>query len=424
MPARGLRVCLDARIPDGTHGGVQQVILGLAHGLASLPAGTEEYVFLVEPGQWEWLRPHLGGPCRPLEVRRRSASAWAGALRAAGAARLGALAARALGRGAPPGAPESDGTVERAGVDVVHLTLQSGFRTRLPTIYMPHDLLHVHLPELLPASERAAREAVYPDLCRRAACVIADSHWGREDLIRTYHLSPSRVRTVYLAPAIDAYPTPAPEAILEVRRRLGLPDAFALFPAQTWPHKNHRTLLDALALLRREGGPVVPLVLTGKEGRAFPEVRSRIDALGLADQVTSLGFLPETDVRAVYASARLLVYPSLFEGFGLPVLEAFRLGVPVASSRATSLPEVAGDAARLFDPTDARDLAEAIRDLWDDPVEREALVLRGRARAAEFTWSRTAATFRALYRMVGGRALDEGDRAALAGTGPDDARPC
>ncbi len=424
MRARGLRVCLDARIPDGTHGGVQQVILGIANGLAALPPGPEEYLFLVEPGQWEWLRPHLGGPCRPLEAGARAGSTWSQAVGALHPGRMGRLAARALRRDRSPGAPDSDGTVERAGVDVVHLTLQTGFRTRLPTLYQPHDLQHVHLPELFPEEELAAREAVYPDLCRRAACVVAGTHWGREDLIRSYGLSPSRVRTVYLAPAIDAYPPLAPSEVLEARRRLSLPDAFALFPAQTWPHKNHRTLLEALALLRREGGPVVPLVLTGREGRSFPEVRARIAELGLAGQVTSLGFLPEPDVRAVYASARLLVYPSLFEGFGMPILEAMRLGVPVAASRATSLPEVAGDAARLFDPTDARDLAAAIRDLWDDPARRDALAARGRTHAARFTWRKTATTFRALYRMVGGRELDASDREALADTGPDPASPC
>jgi len=399
MSTRSLRVCLDARIPDGTHGGVQQVILGLAHGLSSLPSGPEEYLFLVTPGQWDWLRPHLVGPCRPLEAKGRAPTAWR---RALGVFRRSG------------GAPESDGTVERAGADVVHLTLQDGFRTSLPTIYMPYDLQHVHLPGFFSAAELAARQAVYPDLCRRAASVVAISRWGKEDLVRTYGLEPGKVQAIHLAPAVDAYPPLTAAEVEAARRRLGLPATFAFYPAQAWPHKNHRALLEALAMLRRDDRLQVPLVLTGKENRFFPELRARIAELGLGDQVSSMGFLPPGDLRAVYEASRLVVFPSMFEGFGMPVLEAFRLGVPVAASSSTSLPEVAGGAARLFDPRDPRDVAEAVKEAWSDPALREELSRRGRSRAATFTWSRTASAFRSLYRKVAGRPLDDRDRAALA----------
>ena len=399
MRARRLRVCLDARIPDGTHGGVQQVILGLARGLASLPEGPEEYLFLVEPGQWEWLRPYLVGPCRPLEAPRRPPSILERARQAI-----------------RPGAADSDGTVERAGADVVHLTLQDGFRTRLPSIYMPYDLQHVHLPEFFGEAERESRERVYRDLCHQASVVVAISRWGAQDLIRTYRMPPAKVRTVHLAPAVEAYAPRSDRELGELRARLRLPESFALYPARFWPHKNHRNLLEALAALRSEGGPVVPLVLTGSGGKGDPDVRRQVAGLGLADQVTILGFVAPHEIQAAFQGSRLLVFPSLFEGFGMPVLEAFRLGVPVAASRVTCLPEIAGGAAHLFDPQDPRDLARAVGEAWTDPVLRERLVERGRARASAFTWGRTATAFRALYRTLAGRAVDEADRAALAET--------
>ena len=140
----------------------------------------------------------------------------------------------------------------------------------------------------------------------------------------------------------------------------------------------------------------------------------RVGELGLAGQVAFTGFLGPSELKAVYRMARLVVFPSRFEGFGMPVVEAFRLGVPVACSNATSLPEVAGDAALLFDPGDPDAVAAAIRRLWTDEALRAELVGRGRERVRQFSWDEVARRCRALYRMVGLRPLDEADRALLA----------
>jgi glycosyltransferase involved in cell wall biosynthesis len=199
----------------------------------------------------------------------------------------------------------------------------------------------------------------------------------------------------------------------ETRARLELPEAFAYYPAQTWKHKNHLALLDALSLLRDRDGIEVPVVFTGHQNSFHVKIDRKVRSLGLQSQVRFLGYVAPADVQALYMLSRMLVFPSLFEGFGLPVAEAFRRGVAVACSTATCLPEIAGGAAELFDPRSVGEMAAAIRRVWTDPDLRRRLVERGRARGSTFTWRDTAARHRALYRQVAGRRLEDSDQILL-----------
>jgi glycosyltransferase involved in cell wall biosynthesis len=278
---------------------------------------------------------------------------------------------------------------------------------------MPYDLQHLHLPALFPRAVRRRREVVYPALARSAAAVVAISRWGKEDLVRNLSLPEERVRWVHLAPAVESLPEPTAAELAAVRERFGLREPFAFYPAQTWPHKNHLRVLEALAGLRDASGIRVPAVFSGHQGDFFPTIERRVRELRLQDQVRFLGFVSPSEMVALYRLARLLVFPSLFEGFGMPVVEAFRTDLPVACSRSTSLPEVAGDAAALFDPLDPGSIGAAIADLWTSQPRRDELVRLGRARVADFSWTGAARRFRALYRHVGGRPLDEADRALL-----------
>jgi glycosyltransferase involved in cell wall biosynthesis len=186
-----------------------------------------------------------------------------------------------------------------------------------------------------------------------------------------------------------------------------------IYPAQTWPHKNHINLLKAVAILR-DRGLNVPLVFTGRRNAAAARIDRAIDELNLRALVTWLGFVEPDELMSALASADALVVPSRFEAASGPVWEAFAAGVPAACSAVTSLPEQLGDAGILFDPDDPADIAEAIRRLWCDEALRSALVNRGRERVAQFSWDRTALTFRAHYRRVAGRRLDESDAEFLA----------
>jgi glycosyltransferase involved in cell wall biosynthesis len=310
--------------------------------------------------------------------------------------------------------PDSDGTIEGDGTEVLHQAVQDGFRTSVPCIYTPYDLQHVHLPEMFAPRDLRRKAIAYPGFCAAAEAVVAISRHGKDDLVRTFHLPPEKVRVVPLAPAIDTSPDLDATAAEALRRRLGLPAAFALYPAQTWPHKNHLGLLDALSRLRNREGLPVPAVFTGHRNAFFATVERRVAELGLEGQVSFTGFLAPSELKAVYRMARLVVFPSRFEGFGMPVVEAFRLGVPVACSSATSLPEVAGDAALLFDPGDPDAVAAAVRRLWTDEALRAELVRRGRERVLRYSWDEVARRCRALYRMVGRRPLDLADRELLA----------
>jgi glycosyltransferase involved in cell wall biosynthesis len=202
----------------------------------------------------------------------------------------------------------------------------------------------------------------------------------------------------------------------KIVHKFRLPLSFSFYPAQTWEHKNHLRLLEALALLRDRNGLEIHLVCTGKQNDFWRIIKKRVYELRLQNQVHFLGFVDATELRALYHLAQFVIHPSLFEGGGLPILEGFREGAPVACSNVTSLPEYAGDAALYFDPTSVESIADALCRMTTDVDLRESLRQRGVARVRQFTWERTAKTYRALYRKVAGKKLSDEDRDLLKET--------
>jgi glycosyltransferase involved in cell wall biosynthesis len=406
-----LRVCIDASFGSGQFGGVEQVVIGIAGALSKLTDGDEEYLFLTNPEHDDWIRQYVGGPCRLLHSRRSYPNRRSRAL-------VRALAERTPGIGARFAVRPSDGTVERAGVDVVHFPFQDAFLTELPTIYQPHDLQHLHLPELFSGWERARREAIYRTHCERAALVVAMTSWGRRDFVESYGLAPEKVTVVPGGSVLGEYPAPTPADLDRLRSSFSLPDSFLLYPAQTWPHKNHERLLEAVARIRDEQGTTIPLICPGKRTRHYRRISELVDSLELQETTSFPGFVSSLELRGLYELATGLVFPSRFEGWGLPVCEAFDAGLPVASSRATGLPDVVGDAGLLFDPDDVDEMARQLHRLWSDGELRKSLSERGRKRADEYSFDHTARLFRAHYRQVGHRSLTEEDRILLASPPP------
>lgn len=410
----GLRVAIDARLGTGISGGVEQIVIGLATALGRLDGGDEEYLFVVHPDQEDWIRPYLSGPCRSLPSRI-AYPGQPGLLRELG---------RGIRRRLPLGDPyrravlRSDGAIERAGVEAVHFPFQEAFLTEVPSVYQPHDLQHLHLPEHFSEFERGRREVVYRAHCERAALVVAMTSWGRRDLIEQYGLAPEKVAVVPGGSVLGEYPAPSADDLDRLRSRLDLPESFLLYPAQTWPHKNHLRLLDAVALLRDRDGIVIRLVCPGRRTELYPRIAERIGRLRLEESVSFPGFVGPLELRGLYELATGLAFPSSFEGWGLPVCEAFSAGLPVAASSATGLPDVVGDAGLLFDPGDPAAIADAIRALWTDPALRARLAERGLERAGLFSFDRAAAILRAHYRSIAGRKLPEEDRILLAGPPP------
>jgi glycosyltransferase involved in cell wall biosynthesis len=257
-----------------------------------------------------------------------------------------------------------------AGADVVHFPLTIELpRVAAPKVVTLHDLQHLDLPDMFPRAERAFRRVTWHPSIRRADRVIVISDFVRRRAVAHLGLDASKIRVVPLG--LD-------HATLKPG---GARESFLIYPARGWPHKNHARLFEAFALIRRER-PDVRLVLTGG---GFPDTPSGVE---------SLGPVPWSQLVPLLQRAAALVFPSLYEGFGLPPLEAMACGCPVACSNAAALPETVGDAARLFDPRDPRAIAEAVLDVLGAP---DQWARRGIERAAHFSWDKTARATDAVY---------------------------
>ena len=267
----------------------------------------------------------------------------------------------------------------------------------VPTVLTVHDLIFHLFPEHHKPLNYWYLNLALPLYCRRATAIIAVSEASKRDLVRCWGLDPARITVVHEAADPRFRPAP-PEAIDSVRRRYGLPPRFLVTVGVIEPRKNLSCLLDALAILRRDDD--VRLVIVGGKGWLTTEFFRKLESCVHRQAVTLTGYVPDEDLPAVYSAATACVQSSLYEGFGLPVLEAMACGVPVVCSRASSFPEVGGNAARYFDPTDVEGMAEAIRAVWRDEALRAEMRARGLAQAARFSWARAARETMAVYERV------------------------
>lgn len=408
-----LRVCIDARLASGEVGGVEQVVLGTASGLSALTDGDEEYVFLTY-ADYDWLKPYIRGNCR---VEALDVPAPTTLLKASIGNKYPVLKkiwhtfSPLLGR-RTVSMVDGSAYVARIQPDIVHFVIQQAFLTTVPSIYSPFDLQHLHLPQNFTPRERYARELLYRTFCAQAATVVAASHWGKHDLIENYGLEENKVQVIPVGNILSHYPQPNEQDLQAARRKFDLPERYLYFPAATFPSKNHIGLLRALAQTRDQGVEI-PLICSGRLSQFFPKIEQAAATLGLTQQVKFLDFVSPLEVQCLYRLSAGLIFPTLFEGWGQPVVEAFDAGVPVACSNVTSLPEVAGDSALLFDPHSTDAISMALIRLWQDDALRRRLIASGRERAKLFTWERTARIFRAHYRRIAGRTLAVDDQALI-----------
>jgi glycosyltransferase involved in cell wall biosynthesis len=434
----GLGVAIDAPILPGTAGGVAQFVAGLISALGKLDDGSETYTIVVgSQEQLDWLKRY-GGPNQRFVLRAPLPAPHDAAPADNGVAFPGLLK-RALGPLLPaarhvqrllsvpvpsvppvpprlwPEVPLSDGFYESLGCDVIHIPTQNFVLCALPTIFNPHDLQHLHYPQFFSPAVIAERETTYTAGCHYAQTVAVGSQWVKDDIVRQYRIAPEKVQVIPEGPPTELYAEPSEDFLATVKQQYRLEQPFALYPAVTWPHKNHLRLLEALALLRDKRGLVVRLVCTGSLFEEFwPRVEKCVYDLKLSQQVKFLGFIPEGDLRALYRLSHFLIEPTLFEACGSPIFEAWLEGVPVACSNATALPEQVTDAALLFEPREVEAIAAAIEKIATDSELRRQLRERGYSRLKDFDWRRTARAYRALYRRAAGHSLTEEDRRLLA----------
>jgi alpha-1,3-rhamnosyl/mannosyltransferase len=271
------------------------------------------------------------------------------------------------------------------------------YRPCVSTVLTVYDLIPLLFPQHSTARARLLFRWATMLALRTAHHVIAISEAACSDLLRYFTIPAHKVTVVPLAAEATFRPQP-PEAIAAIRARYGLPEHYALYLGSNKPHKNLPRLVEAWSRLTPHVSRFT-LLIAGAWDPRYPEPRQRAEALGL-DSIIWLGPIPEADLPALYSGATLFVFPSLYEGFGLPVLEAMACGVPVVCSNTSSLPEVAGEAAQLVDPLDVEAWAEAIRRLWEDENLRRELREKGLAQAARFSWGRTALETLGVYSAV------------------------
>jgi glycosyltransferase involved in cell wall biosynthesis len=278
----------------------------------------------------------------------------------------------------------------------------------VPSVVTIHDCIHLLFPQYLP-NRMAFRYArfVMGSAIRKSAIVFTVSEASRADILRFYPATdPQKVHVVPNAIDAELLEDPGPEETERVRERYQIRGRFVLFAGNVKPHKNLERLIRAFARVRgQEGNEDLRLVLIGDDVSRYASLRRTADEAGVRQDVRFFGFVPHQTLAALYRMATVFAFPSLYEGFGLPPLEAMACGTPVVTSRISSLPEVVGEGALLVDPYSEDDIANGIARVLDDEDLRRRLVERGLERAASFSWERSVRQIHAGYWKALGRPV-------------------
>ena len=265
-----------------------------------------------------------------------------------------------------------------------------------------HDCIHLVFPQhYLPGRlTRSLARFTFWHAANRSARVLTVSEASKRDILRFFSIPSDKVDVIYNA-IDDRFSLPPDDAqMTRVRDRYQLHDRFLLYAGNVKPHKNVERLIDAFARLRQDGFGDIKLLITGSEVSRYATLRHAVHRYNLHKHVRFLGFLTTDTLATLYHLADAFVFPSLYEGFGLPPLEAMASGTPVLTSNVSSLPEVVDDAALLVDPYDPKSIANGMRQILSDDALRERLVSRGRTRAACFSWEESVKRVLTIYRQV------------------------
>ena len=282
--------------------------------------------------------------------------------------------------------------LRRRPVDVLHVQFTAPPLAPCPGVVTIHDLAFEHLPATFKRRSWMQLRLTVRRTARRAAQIITVSEYSKRDIVETYRVEPGRVTVTHEAAAARFRPVSDERELRRVRQLYGIEGDYILAVGSVQPRKNLARLVRAYSDLRRRPGQAkLPrLVVVGKLAWLYEETLRAVEECGVREDVTLTGYVPEGDLPALYSGALCFAYPSFFEGFGLPPLEAMRCGTPVVVGDRTSLPEVVGDAGLLVDPFDTAAMTAALARVVDDGELRRLMRARGLARAARFDWRETA----------------------------------
>ena len=287
-------------------------------------------------------------------------------------------------------------------VDVLHVQFTAPPFCPCPTVVSIHDLSFEHLPETFNVRSRTQLRITVRHSAKRAARILTLSEYTREDLIDTYGIGAERITAIPLAAPAHFAPVTDFRELQRVRHNYGIDGDYFLSVGSIQPRKNLVRLVKAYAALRgQDSNAKLPkLVLVGKRAWLYDETLRALEAPGVKEAVVLTGYVPDQDLPALYSGALCFIYPSYFEGFGLPPLEAMKCGAPVIVGNRTSLPEVVGDAGVTVDPFDVQAIAAALKRLLHDSDLRRELSVKGLKRAATFDWRETARRTLKVYEEV------------------------
>jgi glycosyltransferase involved in cell wall biosynthesis len=366
----GFRIAIDAHMVGERETGNEAYTVNLLRGLAGHPARDRYLLLSPKPERLSSLA--LGSGFKPTRV-------WPG---------------QSLLR-VPLATPL---VVRRHKADLLHMTTYvSPPWAPCPTVVTIHDLSFLEYPSAVSWRVRTMLRSLVPGSIARAAKVIAVSEWTKRDLVRRYGVDPDKITVTHEAPP------PGFHALLDApthRLPASVREPFILAVGNVEPRKNLERLIQAFRVLVSQHQFGGSLVLVGKAGRSADQAQRAVHDAGLESRVVFTGYVSQSDLNLLYNRASLFIYPSLYEGFGLPPLEAMACGCPVVASNVTAIPEVLGDAAILVDPSSVQAIADGMAAVLQRRDLRASLRDRGRARAAGYTWDATAARTQEVYAEV------------------------
>jgi glycosyltransferase involved in cell wall biosynthesis len=295
---------------------------------------------------------------------------------------------------------ELPGLARRHRFDVLHCTYHVPPRCPCPLVVTVHDISFERHPEFFSIRDRFVLGTLVPHSVRQAHQVITDTEFAKRDLMEIYHLPANKINVTNYAAGQQFHPIQDLDLLSDVRKRYQTSDRFILTVGNLQPRKNLVRLVNAYAQMKQAHGLAHKLVIVGQSAWKSSAVFKAVETNGLDDDVFFTGFIPAEDLPLLYTAAQVFVYPSLYEGFGLPVLEAMACGTPVITSNSSSLPEIAEGAARLVDPRNTDDLAAALVQVLSDQGLQKEMREKGLARARTFSWERTAHQTLEVYRQV------------------------
>lgn len=284
-------------------------------------------------------------------------------------------------------------------LDILHVQYNSPLVFKGKLVVTIHDLSFLHHPEFFSYQEGLRLKVLTKSTVRKSACILTGSQHARDDIIQAYTVDPDKVKVILHGISERFAPEIGEEASLQNAKKYGVEPPYILFVGRLNPRKNLAALLRAFEMCKIQGIPH-KLVIVGKMDFATQELQPLLKSLSSRDDIILTGFVPDEDLPHLYSQAEVFVYPSLYEGVGLPVIEAMNSGVPVVTSNSTSLKEILGDAGILVDTTRVEDLAREIIRLVSDPDLRECLGEKGIARANSFSWEETARETLDVYNQV------------------------